>query len=95
MFVDKNVLETGVHSAILQYNGVLAVSNVLDYFRFSLGYVTNHISIMDDRKSVKNSLGKSSEGGKKRRKKLRSKVKNILLQEKETEPQESHLNGRY
>ena len=66
MFVHKNVLEMGVHSAILQYNGVLAISNVLDYFRVSLGDVTNHISIMDDRKSVQNSQRKSSEGGKKR-----------------------------
>ena len=50
---------------------------------------------MDDRKSVKNPLHKSLEGGEKRRKKLRSKVKNVLAQEKETEPQESYLKGSY
>ena len=85
MFMHKNVLEMGVHSTILQYNGVLAVPNVLDYFRVTLDYVTNHISIMDDRKSMKNSLRK------KRRKKLRSKVKNVLDQGKETEPQDPNL----
>ena len=61
---------------------------MLDYFLVSLGYVTNHISIMDDREVVNNSLRKSSEGGKKMREKLRSKVKNVLDQEKETESQE-------
>ena len=90
-FAHKNVLEMGVHSAILQYNGVLAVSNVLDCFRVSLGCVTNHISIMDDR----GLLRKSSEGGKKRRKKLRSKLTNVLNEEKETGPQESYLKGSY
>ena len=85
----------GVHSAILQYNGVLAISNVLDYFRASLGYVTNHISIMVDRKSVKNPLRKSPEGDKKRRKKVGSEVKNVIDQGKETEPQKSYMKGSY
>ena len=69
----------------LKWVSILLLSNVLDYFCVSRGYVKNHIW------SVKNSLRKSSEGGKKRRKKL----ENVLDQEKETEPEESYLKGSY
>ena len=82
----------GAHTAVLQYNdGVLAMSNVLDHFSLSCGYVTRYISIYDDRKSVENSRRKSSDTGKKRRRKLRSKFKDILDREKEAEPQETYL----
>ena len=77
----------GVNSAILQFNdGISSIRNVFRYFGFEDGYVTNSVSLRGDRRSITKSLRMSSEEGKVRRKKLRSKDKPQKDNEIEKQP---------
>ena len=95
-FVHKTVIEMGVNSAILQFNdGISSIHNVFQYFGFEVGSVTNNVSLRGDRRSINKSLRMSSEEGKLRRKKLRSKDKSQKDKEIETELIDSYSKGAY
>ena len=95
-FVHKTVIEMGVNSAILQFNdGISSIHNAFQYFGFEVGSVTNSVSLRGDRRSINKSLRMSSEEGKLRRKKLRSKDKSLKDKEIETELIDSYSKGAY
>ena len=86
VFVEKPTLEIGVYSAVLQFNdGALGVENVFNHFGLGEGRCFVAGSMQKDRKSVCDAEIKSSDAGKKQRKRIRKIKKGFVDNEKENE----------
>ena len=91
----RRTLEMGVNSAILNFNdGSKGLLYVLNYFDLSEAVMINK-GVKRDTSRVKQSIRKSSERDKKRRKTLRSMKKGYLDKEKEKEKSESYVLGGF
>ena len=95
IFAVRNTLETGVNSAILNFNyGSKGLLDALNYFDLS-GAVTINKGVKRDTAQVKHAIRKPFERGKTRRKTLRSMKKGCLDKGKENEKTESCVQGYF
>ena len=96
IYVSRSVMELGVNSAVLHYNEeACGISNVFSYFKIDNGYYMEKGSIKRNKVSVRKMDIKSSEGGKKKRRKIRAVKKGLIVKEKESEPSESYIAGGF
>ena len=96
IFVQRQVLEMGVNSAVIEFNdGPRGLYNVLEYFKLEPGYVTQRKSVERLRKRINLSIKKQSENVKLRRKILRSLRKGYSDKEKEKEGGDSYAAGAF
>ena len=94
IFLERNALEIGVNSAVLEFNeGPLAIHSVLKHFNIDSGVCTKIMSLQKLRARVGNIKKKDSEVVKKRRKKLRSIKKGYMDEERQKEGGESYIAG--
>ena len=95
IFIGRRTFELSLNSAVLHYNdGSNGMQAVLNYFGLN-GKATVVKSIERDRRCVEKIMKKSSEIGKKQRKKLRAIKKGYLDKEKENEKSESYVAGGF
>ena len=96
VFVEKQTLEIGVYSAVIQFNdGAIGVEKVFNHFGLGEGRCFVAGSIKKDRKSVRDANIKSSDAGKKQRKRIRKIKKGFADNEKETEKVETYVCGGF
>ena len=96
IYVNRSVLELGVNSAVLHYNeGASGISDVFSYFNITSGIYMEKGNMAKNKTSIKKMNIKTSESGKKRRKRLRAVRKGLLVKEKENEPTESYIAGGF
>ena len=96
IYVNRQVLETGVNSAVLHYNeGSRGINSVLSSFSIESGIFMERGTIQKNTKSIKKADIKSSEKTKKRRKHIRAIHKGLIVKEKEQEPAESYIAGGF
>ena len=89
-------MELVVNSTVLRYNeGGCGISKVFSYFKIGNGYYMKKGSIKRNKVSIRKMDIKSSVGGKTRRKKMRAAKKGLIVKEKENEPSESYIAGRF
>ena len=86
VFVNRQNIELGVNSAILQFNdGTHGIVNVLEQFSIRYGIYTNIGSSKKDETSIRWSSTKSSEARKKNRKRLHGIKKGVIDKNNEQE----------
>ena len=96
IFVGKQVLEMGINSAIIEYNGgSFGIHKVLNYVGVETGLCTHLGSIARNKRRIMQSARKCSVKGIKRRKTLRSIKKGYMDKEKELEKEESYVAGGF
>ena len=96
VFLEREVLEIGVHSAILEFNeGPKGFYKVLNKFDMEPGIFTEQSSSKKVAKKIRNTVKKQSDFVKKRRKHLRGIRKDFLDMEKEQEGGESYVSGKF
>ena len=94
VFVEKQTLEIGVYSAVIEFNeGCQVIHKVLKYIGLDTGSQLTTKSMQWDSVHINKMVKKCSEKGKKRRKTLRGVEKGYLDKEKELEPKESYIAG--
>ena len=96
VFVERKVLEMGVHSAILEFNeGPKGFYKVLNKFDMEPGIFTEQSSSRKVAKKIRNTVKKQSDFVKKRRKHLRGIRKGFIDMEKEQEGGKSYVPGKF
>ena len=96
VFVERETLEMGVNSAILEFNaGPKGIYKVLNYFNMEPGIITQNSSSKKLAKRIRNSEKRQSDVVKKRRKHLRGIRKGFTDMEKEQEGGESYVPGGF
>ena len=96
VFLEREVLEMGVHSAILEFNeGPKGFYKVLNKFYMEPGIFTEQSSSKKVAEKIRNTVKKQSDFVKKRRKHLRGIRKDFIDMEKEQEGGESYVPGKF
>ena len=96
VFVEREVLEIGVNSAILEFNEeTKGFYKVLNAVNMQPGIITEHSSSKKLSKKLRNTVKKQSDFVKKRRKHLRGVTKGFTDMEKEQEGGESYVPGGF
>ena len=96
IYVEKDVLELGVNSAVLEFNeGPSGIHSVLNHFSIKSGIFTKKASAEKLKVRVRGIDKKESEAVRRRRKQLRSIRKGYLDKEREEEGGESYVSGAY
>ena len=96
IFAGRDVVEMAVNSAVIDYNdGLLGICKVAEELGLKSGVFMQKLSHNEDQARIKEAGRKSTEKGKKRRKKLRAVKKGFIDEETELEGTPSYDPGAF